>query len=154
MSVDKHKDLVTVKGTMDVKALTGTLKERLNRSVEIVPTKNKNNSDNNNDDTPAKDIDKNNTEGGSNSNGAGKKKKKGINGNGKDKEENVMDGMMEGNKMEYMGMGIGGIGYEYGHWVGVGIGYGYGYDASEVVGENLHAPQMFSDENPNACSIM
>ncbi|KAG6607260.1 Heavy metal-associated isoprenylated plant protein 3, partial [Cucurbita argyrosperma subsp. sororia] len=97
------------------------------RSVEIVPTKNKNNSDNNNDDTLAKDIDKNNTEGGSNSNGT---------------------------QMEYMGMGIGGIGYEYGHWVGVGIGYGYGYDASEVVGENLHAPQMFSDENPNACSIM
>ncbi|XP_022998883.1 heavy metal-associated isoprenylated plant protein 3-like [Cucurbita maxima] len=164
MSVDKHKDLVTVKGTMDVKALSGTLKERLNRSVEIVPTKNNNNNNNpnknnsdknkNKNDTPAEDIDKNNTENGSNGNGGGKKKKcvngNGNGGRGEDKEENVMDGMMEGNKMEYMG----GIGYEYGHWVGVGIGYGYGYDASGVAGENLHAPQMFSDENPNACSIM
>lgn len=37
--IDKQKELVTVKGTMDVKALTETLKSRLKRPVDIVPPK-------------------------------------------------------------------------------------------------------------------
>ncbi|CAM8982800.1 unnamed protein product [Rhodiola kirilowii] len=42
---------------------------------------------------------------------------------------------------------------------GYGYGYGYGYNVgpgypSYPIQQNLHAPQMFSDENPNACSVM
>ncbi|XP_023519157.1 heavy metal-associated isoprenylated plant protein 3-like [Cucurbita pepo subsp. pepo] len=168
MSLDKQKELVTVKGTMDVKALSGCLTERLKRAVEIVPTKKEKDKDNNNNNNKneggggtkkeppaAGDGDSN-----SNENGGGKKKKKGGNGGGDGgatgMEEGGGGGKMEGYKMEYMGVG-GGIGYGYGlngYGMSTGLGYGYGYGAGGVVGENLHAPQLFSDENPNACSIM
>lgn len=39
MTVDAAKDLVTVKGTMDVKDLAPYLKEKLRRAVEVVPPK-------------------------------------------------------------------------------------------------------------------
>lgn len=39
VTVDSQKDLVTVKGTMDVKELTAYLSEKLKRSVEVVPPK-------------------------------------------------------------------------------------------------------------------
>lgn len=49
-------------------------------------------------------------------------------------------------------------------YVNDGYGYGYGYGSTSMmpdprfhmmnVNPRLHAPQMFSDENPNACSIM
>ncbi|CAN0878714.1 Heavy metal-associated isoprenylated plant protein 6 [Linum grandiflorum] len=38
VAVDAAKDLVTVKGTMDVKELTSYLKEKLKRSVDVVPS--------------------------------------------------------------------------------------------------------------------
>ncbi|KAH7561102.1 hypothetical protein JRO89_XS10G0174200 [Xanthoceras sorbifolium] len=139
MSVDKQKDLVTVKGTMDVKALTECLKERLKRPVDIVPPKKE------------KDDKESNDNGGGG--GGGKKKKGGgsggeVDGNGDGGQ--IADGgggggKMEGNKMEYM--------------VQPGFGYGYGYphpgnyEYGYPIGQ-LPAPQMFSDENPNACSIM
>ncbi|KAA0051833.1 heavy metal-associated isoprenylated plant protein 3-like [Cucumis melo var. makuwa] len=160
MSVDRQKDSVMVKGTMDVKALIGSLSERLKRPVEIVPAKkekekekenNKNEGGGGDDkkDSPTGDGDGN---GNGNGNGGGKKKKKGGNGGGGEGEEGGGGGggKMEGNKMEYMGMG--GIGYGYGY--GYGLNTGYGYGPGGLVGENLHAPQLFSDENPNACFIM
>ncbi|XP_022970283.1 heavy metal-associated isoprenylated plant protein 3-like [Cucurbita maxima] len=162
MSLDKQKELVTVKGTMDVKALSGCLTERLKRAVEIVPMKKEKDKDNNNNNN-----NKNNNEGGggnkkeppaagdgdgnSNENAGGKKKKKGGNGGATAMEEGDGGGKMEGYKMEYMGMGYGGIGYG---GIGYGMSTGLGYGAGGVVGENLHAPQLFSDENPNACWIM
>lgn len=39
VDIDTQKDLVTVKGTMDAKALQPYLKEKLKRGVEIVPPK-------------------------------------------------------------------------------------------------------------------
>ncbi|KAK0605325.1 hypothetical protein LWI29_025508 [Acer saccharum] len=149
MSVDKQKDLITVKGTMDVKALTECLKDRLKRPVEIVP--------------PKKEKDEkesNGGGGGDNNGGGGKKKNKGGGGGGNggdgDGGQMVEEGggggsgggvKVEGNRMEYM--------------VPPGFGYGYGYqypvyDYYGYPGGQMHAPapQMFSDENPNACSIM
>ncbi|KAI5389025.1 variant 2, Heavy metal-associated isoprenylated plant protein 3 [Lathyrus oleraceus] len=104
MAIDKEKDTVTVKGTMDVKKLVENLTEKLKRKVEVVPPK-------------------------------------------KEKEGG------EVKKMEYM--------------VQPAFGYGFGYGNGNYEGYNeqvyqnlLHIhmhtqpPQMFSDENPNACNVM
>ncbi|TXG73794.1 hypothetical protein EZV62_002373 [Acer yangbiense] len=147
MSVDKQKDLITVKGTMDVKALTECLKDRLKKPVEIVP--------------PKKEKDEkesNGGGGGDNNGGGGKKKNKGGGGGGNggdgDGGQMVEEGgggggggvKVEGNRMEYMVPP--GFGYGYGYQFPV---YDYGYPAGQM---HAPAPQMFSDENPNACSIM
>ncbi|XP_044506551.1 heavy metal-associated isoprenylated plant protein 3-like [Mangifera indica] len=153
MKVDKQKELVTVIGTMDPKALAESLKERLRRTVEIVP--------------PKKEKESN---GGDNNEkgGGGKKKKKGGGGGGggggaeeggDDGESGGGGGKIEGNRMEYI-VGLPGLGYGHPYQLSgypsqlSGYpyplsGYGYGYPAEQV-----HAPQMFSDENPNACSVM
>ncbi|KAJ0083660.1 heavy metal-associated isoprenylated plant protein 3-like [Pistacia vera] len=142
MAVDRQKDLVTVKGTMDAKALAETLKERLKRPVEIVP--------------PKKEKEE------KESNGGGKKKKKGGGGDegGEDDAENGGGGggggRMEGNRMEHM-VGLPGLGYGYPYPLsGYPVsGHEYGYPYPVPVGQMPpHAPQMFSDENPNACSLM
>ncbi|XP_030552078.1 heavy metal-associated isoprenylated plant protein 3-like [Rhodamnia argentea] len=49
-------------------------------------------------------------------------------------------GRVEGQRMEYQGAR--------------GCGYGYGYGGVYWEAVQLHAPQLFSDENPNACSVM
>lgn len=83
VSIDPHKDLITVKGTMDAKELPGYLNEKLKRCVEVVPATT-----------------------------AGKKDDK------KDKDGE------------------------------------YYYCHGEVSMEYVYSPHIFSDENPNACSIM
>lgn len=102
--MDKDKQLVTVKGTMDVKKLVESLSEKLKRPVEIVP--------------PKKDKDKEKE--------SGDKKKGG---------EGV-------NMMEYVAAQPY---YESAYYPGGPYGC-YPVQA--------HAPQMFSDENPNACVVM
>lgn len=96
VSIDPHKDLITVKGTMDAKELPNYLKEKLKRSVEVVPATTAGKKDDTED------------------NDGGEKKEK-----AKAKEE-------------------------------------YYYCHGEVSMEYVHAPppHIFSDENPNACSIM
>lgn len=143
VNVDAAKDLVTVKGTMDVKSLTTVLKERLKRGVEIVPAKK--------DDGGGGEVKKEKAgvggeekkeKGGESK---GEKKEKGGDGSGeKDEKKEVgkkettttTTTVVEANKMDYYGPPFGGYG-------------GYGYRV-----EMIHPPQIFSDENPNACSIM
>lgn len=67
MAIDKEKETVTVKGTMDVKALAENLMEKLRRQVLVVPPKKE------------KDGDK---EGEKDKEGSGKKKKGGGGGGG------------------------------------------------------------------------
>ncbi|KAK8584588.1 hypothetical protein V6N13_138546 [Hibiscus sabdariffa] len=173
LKVDTQKELVTVKGTMDVKALAEALKDKLKKNVEIVPP-------------PKKEKDSN-KEGGKNgggggdggSGGGGKKKNKGGNGGGdggNDANANAAtaggDGKnkTEGNRMEFMvqpehgygygytpgypGYGQPGYGYCYGHPLPHGYGNCYpGYVPNYPV--FVHPPhQMFNDENPNACAIL
>uniref|UniRef100_A0A1J3H336 Heavy metal-associated isoprenylated plant protein 26 n=1 Tax=Noccaea caerulescens TaxID=107243 RepID=A0A1J3H336_NOCCA len=117
ITMDKEKQLVTVKGTMDVKKLVESLTEKLKRPVEIVPPK----------------KDKENGNGKENESGD---KKKGGDGGGK--ENKGGEGV---NMMEYMAAQPA---YGYGYYPGGP--YGYPVQA--------HAPQIFSDENPNACVVM
>lgn len=148
MAIDKEKETVTVKGTMDVKALVENLMEKFKRKVEVVPTK------------KDKDSDKD----GGDKEGSGKKKNKGGKG-GEDKNENIEEGeeRIEHSRMEYLAHPAFGFGYGYGYNSGYNghgnIGGGY-YSCVPVYPEQMHfhlhapPPQMFSDENPNACSIM
>lgn len=147
-SIDKQKDTVTVKGTMDAKALAEVLKERLKRPVEIVPPKKEKEK---NDEKESNGGDNNNNSG----NGGSKKKKGGGGGGGGGQE--VGDGggggggKMEESRMEYFPMGVPGSGY--GHGYQIHGGYEYGYPVGGYY-QQPAAPQMFSDENPNACVVM
>ncbi|RXI04649.1 hypothetical protein DVH24_038923 [Malus domestica] len=129
MSVDKEKELVTVKGSMDMKVLAESLKEKLKRSVDIVP--------------PKKEKEKGDNGGGG---GGDKKKKEGEEGNG--------GGKLEGNKMDFP---VGQTGYWQQIPYEMAYGPGYGAPGNPIPPPPMyigHPPEMFSDENPNACSIM
>ncbi|KAL1323590.1 hypothetical protein HN51_033879 [Arachis hypogaea] len=136
MEINKEKDTVTVKGTMDVKALAANLTEKLKRKVEVVPPKKPDNKENN----------------------EGKKNKGGNNNN----EEMVT---MELNRMEYIAAPHvpfpSAYGYGYAPVVHPHHHGGYSYMPAYTYPEqfHLHAPpppphNIFSDENPHACSLM
>ena len=135
MSIDVQKNLVTVKGTMDMKALAETLEEKFKRPVEIVP--------------PKKDGGENKEKEGS----GGEKGKGGGGGGGKGKGKG---GGEEGQAASGAGGGSGGVQAEqsqiqhvqYGHPNTYIYGYEFGYPVVHP------SPQIFSDENPNACSVM
>ncbi|KAL6499788.1 hypothetical protein OROGR_027698 [Orobanche gracilis] len=107
MKIDKQKDLVTVTGAIDMKALAEVLSKQLKKGVEIVQ--------------PKKDGEKKDKDGG-------------------DDEK--------GNKTQ---ASLGGYSYPFmpGPLV---IGDQLHYNPYPVY--PYHAPQIFSDENPNACSVM
>lgn len=151
--IEMQKDLVMVTGSIDVKALAEALKERMKREVEIIPPKKEKEKGSNSEEK----------DGGGSGGGGGNEKEGGDNGNcngngngggrkggggggkggdggiaGDIKCEDNCYGRMEGSRMEYYG--------RVGHPVNTGYWYTYG--------ENVHALQYFSDENPNACSVM
>ncbi|KAJ6742537.1 HEAVY METAL-ASSOCIATED ISOPRENYLATED PLANT PROTEIN 6 [Salix viminalis] len=179
VTVDAAKDLVTVKGTMDVKDLAPYLKDKLKRAVEVVP--------------PKKDEEKKDKAGGGEggdkkeskaapADGGGEKKEKAVEakGDGGKKEEAGGGGAkVEVNKMEHYGYptpthwfdGVYGQNhvvesynnhyYDNNQYNQNQQGYyamnqpGMGGNQGYVLDHHLpHAPQMFSDENPNACSVM
>ncbi|XP_071711694.1 heavy metal-associated isoprenylated plant protein 3-like [Rutidosis leptorrhynchoides] len=117
MSIDKSKDLVIVKGGIDVNKLITTLKNKHNIKAEVVPVKD--------------NI----------SNDGGKKGKRGG-GDGEEKENGDGVQVVEGqqnlvNQNQYM--------YPYPQYI---------YEPQYPFGYNMHASQMFNDENPNACVVM
>lgn len=155
VTVDEAKDLVILKGTMEVNGLAPYLKEKLKRNVEVAPPKKEEAA----------------TAGGGKKDGgdSGKKEKE----EGKKGESNVVN--VEVNKMQYGGypapppMWYWNYGPVYGaepsytaqphqsHHVDSyyhGGGYPMPVNDGYVMDHRGHAPQMFSDENPNACSIM
>lgn len=188
VDIDAGKDLVTVKGTMDAKALVPYLTEKLKRPVEVVPPK----KDEGGDKKPKEgggggDGDKKKEGGG----GGDKKEKEGGGGGDGGKKEEGGGKKEEGgakvevSKMEYHGYPYaqpsywfnghaydqnypaevhqGYVNHAQNYPVEVHQGYGYvnqgypnevhqGYAAPHV--HAMHAPQLFSDENPNACSVM
>ncbi|KAK7392451.1 hypothetical protein VNO78_20890 [Psophocarpus tetragonolobus] len=189
VNIDGSKDLVTVKGTMDVKEMVPYLNEKLKRNVEVVP--------------PKKDDDKKEKEGGGGekkekADGGDKKEKDGSSekkqkeeGGGEKKEKDSASAAaaaaapkVEVNQMEYMYRmappsywhDAPSFSYHDGHFPGQTshamefppaypinryaepgfVNHGYPMQPPPQFYMNPHAPppQMFSDENPNACSIM
>ncbi|KAL9228070.1 hypothetical protein vseg_003686 [Gypsophila vaccaria] len=174
VNVDLAKDLITAKGTMNMKDLLPYLNVKLKRSVELAPTKNS-------DTTSA---DKKPKEGGDKSEkpqkssgekkdasankksdagdkkdcncdkkDAGGEKKKGASGEGAG-PSNDNGPKIEVNKMEYNP-------YGYDHAYSYAYdprqqGDGYGHQVVEYwhAPEYSQPPQLFSDENPNACTVM
>ncbi|KAM7527971.1 hypothetical protein LguiB_031381 [Lonicera macranthoides] len=137
MSLDHQKYLLMVKGSMDPKLLVESLKKRLKRPVEIVPSKKEGSGEKG--------------KGGGGSKGGGGGSKGGDGGNGESKAEGGSggkgaddtggrDGGSKGevHRMEYLQ-------FENPYPLIYGSGY---------LVEYVHAPQLFSDENPNACVVM
>ncbi|KAL6563640.1 hypothetical protein OROGR_002599 [Orobanche gracilis] len=122
MKIDKQKDLVTVTGAIDMKALAEVLSKQLKKGVEIVP--------------PKKDGEKKDKGGGG---GDDQKGKNGGEGDNEKKERNKTPASLGG--------------YPYPFMPGpLVIGDQLHYNPYPVY--PYHAPQIFSDENPNACSVM
>ncbi|KAG6430505.1 hypothetical protein SASPL_108575 [Salvia splendens] len=158
VKTDLAKDLVTVTGTMNEKELTSYLKEKLNRGVEIVPPAKK---DDASGDKKEKEAGGDKKEGGSD--------KKGAESKGGDESKGTK---VEVNKMEYRGsnlqthyaMPIYNQNY-YNQDYGLPVNNYHGYPPSQghVVQYAQGPPpppptymndKMFSDENPNGCSLM
>ncbi|KAA0043995.1 heavy metal-associated isoprenylated plant protein 3-like [Cucumis melo var. makuwa] len=209
VDLDGVKDLVTVKGTMDVKQLEPYLKDKLKRNVEIVPPKKE---------EPAGEKKKEESPAPAAPAGGGEKKKEEAGGGGEKKEKEGGGGEKKeaggGEKKEKEGGGekkegeskpapppaaegggakpaevvnkfeyYGGYPYQplyyeapmqyqsysmeanpsyyYNHNYGYN-NHGYVDHRYDVVPMDPHfphhmqndQPQMFSDENPNACSVM
>lgn len=121
MKIDTQKDLVTVTGAMDMKALAEVLQKQLKREVAIV--------------LPKKEGEKKENGGGG--------------GGGGDKGKSGGDENMQGSKMQAPPSG-----YPYPFIFGPGQAVGGDQFHYNPYAAQYHAPQMFSDENPNACSVM
>uniref|UniRef100_A0A3Q7J043 HMA domain-containing protein n=2 Tax=Solanum lycopersicum TaxID=4081 RepID=A0A3Q7J043_SOLLC len=169
MKIDKQKDLVTVTGSMNTKELVELLKKHLKKEVEIVPQKKEGGGDNNkkekggDNNKKEKGGDGGGGENGKGGNGGGKGKGKGgegkvkdeVGGGGGDGDGGFGGGEMimnsnVGNGMQMMQQQVQ-FGYPYPYM------YGPVYPAEQFQNPypvSVHAPQLFSDENPNACSIM
>ncbi|KAI7738719.1 hypothetical protein M8C21_003491 [Ambrosia artemisiifolia] len=134
MSFDKNKDLVTVKGAIDMKLLAEALQEKLKRAVEVVPSKK------DGDGEKKGGGDKKGKSGGEGKDGGGGGENKGKSKGGEGNGGCDGGGNPEMYKMESYG---GPVVYPYPQYA-----YGPGYV------DYVHAPQLFSDENPNACVVM
>ncbi|KAK4777040.1 hypothetical protein SAY86_005728 [Trapa natans] len=167
ISIDPSKDLVTIKGTMDAKELAPFLQAKLKRAIEVVQPKK---------DAAATGGDKKDKEyaaADKKPDGGGDKAKAG------EVKKDVAAGgppKVEVSKMEHLGYYM-----NMAPWhsaIAHGEGYGsyhvavpyqyhgahpsqggyyppapYGYTTADHRGV-AQAPHMFSDENPNACSVM
>ncbi|EPS63442.1 hypothetical protein M569_11345, partial [Genlisea aurea] len=130
MKIDRQKELVTVVGAMDMSALAEALRKQMKKSVEILPPPEKKES-----------IAVEKTK----KNGAAKT---GAGGGGAGKEKGSAGGTAEPGKEENQIPNDGPQSKQNpGHNGSSDRVYCY-YQP------NSHAPQMFSDENPNACFIM
>ncbi|KAM7464188.1 hypothetical protein LguiA_032309 [Lonicera macranthoides] len=166
VTADLQKDLVTIVGTMNLKELIPSLKEKLKRSVEIVP---------------AKKDDK----GGEKKEGGGEKKKEGESKAATSGGDGGKSGDAKGEvkKMEYYGhspntytipaynhnyfnqdYGVSTSNHDYVSHGYVNHGYidhGYVMEYSQpppppppMYFHDPYVHQMFSEENPNGCFVM
>ncbi|KAK1409774.1 hypothetical protein QVD17_36303 [Tagetes erecta] len=185
VTADAGKDLVTVKGTMNVKELIPHLKEKLKRSVDIVPAKKEEKDADTKEDK--KDDKKEKGDGGAAA-GGGEDKTAAVAGGGEEKKKGIEvvnryeyqsqyphthTMQMYNNYQNYYNQDYGTLassshGYpSSGHgYVYEGFNHGYAMDPSHAPLVQQPAPMyfgdprvyqhtgMFSDENPNACSMM
>lgn len=152
VSMDGSKDLVTVKGTMNVQGLISYLKEKLKTNVEVVPVK----KDDYKDGDGSREKKKKKKESSSivGKGGGDPRKKQSNTGGGGGAGNGKVDGGSSGRdegalikvegreQLEFFD------GYSY-----------YSIESAQeytrfMTAQMMHGPQLFSDENPNACSIM
>ncbi|KAL7153938.1 hypothetical protein ABFS83_04G201100 [Erythranthe nasuta] len=171
VKVDRQKGMVTVTGAIDMKGLAQVLKKHLKREVEVTPPPQKKEAEK-----------KENTGGGEKGKGGGGDKVKSGNnkaesgggggGGGGDKVKSGSSKGESGDKVKSGGGDGGGNGGEMGAGgekvegskIQFQVGYPYPYTYEPGVIDQFHynmyafgpyhGPQMFSDENPNACTIM
>ncbi|XP_021722721.1 heavy metal-associated isoprenylated plant protein 6-like isoform X1 [Chenopodium quinoa] len=172
VNVDLQKDTITVKGSMNMKEMLPYLNVKLKRNVELAAPAKKDEGgggDKKGKEGGGGDKEKPKEggggasdkpkEGGEKAKGGGENKEGGGGGGKKDagegKAENVTK--IEVNKMEYnpYAYGFGAHAYTYDprqH----GESSSYSHQVTDYWHEPEYSqpPQMFSDENPNACSIM
>ncbi|KAF3441827.1 hypothetical protein FNV43_RR15742 [Rhamnella rubrinervis] len=181
VTCDGAKDLVTVKGTMDVKELAPYLKEKLKRNVDVVPPKKEEGGEKKDKQGGGekKDAGGEKKDAGGDKKDAGGDKKGGDakaaggGGDGGKKEGGSDAAKAEVSKMEYLGYPQPPPMYWYdapvlsahnnyvmeahAHQAHVSQAYtsqAYANHGYVVPMDHYNAPQMFSDENPNACSVM
>ncbi|XP_014495485.1 heavy metal-associated isoprenylated plant protein 6 [Vigna radiata var. radiata] len=181
VKIEGGKDLVTVNGTVEVKELVAYLNEKLKRNVEVVPLKKEGeNKQNKKEENKKEEKGKEKKEGGGGGKKDGGEKEEGVPKVEVNKMEHYgyvyppppmywYDGYAPGQSST---SGGGGGGYT----VGVHSGYdgnygnyhdqyhnGYGNQGYMVqqpppppfyLNPYHPPPQMFSDENPNACFVM
>jgi hypothetical protein len=158
VAVDAANDLVKVTGTMDAAALPAYLRDKLNRPVEVV--------------APGKDGgDKKDKSGDKKKDGGGDKKD-----GGEDKDKSAAAAAASVAPAPLTDAGMYQMPPHYGYTPyhpAQGGYYGgpppapsqgfYHHPAAQYpppppaaypYASHIHAPQMFSDENPNACSVM
>lgn len=180
MNIDGGKDLVTIKGTLDAKEIVPYLTEKLKRDVEVIQPKKEEDNKKNKEKDGGKE--KKEEDGGEKKEGG--KAKVEVNkmehyGHGQQPPMYWYDGYEPGqsssNRIEvqqghnYNYANQGGYNYNYNymnqnhHQQGYDYSYGNqgqgGYTVEPqqppfYLHPNHPPPQMFSDENPNACSMM
>ncbi|XP_055812123.1 heavy metal-associated isoprenylated plant protein 6-like [Solanum dulcamara] len=190
VKVDSEKDLVTVKGTMDLKELIPYLKDKLKRNVEIVPPKKDDGGGEKKEKEGGAGVGEKKEKEGGGGGGGGEKKEKEGGGDKKSESSEKKEGESKGegskgvetkseaNKLEYYGYNAQThyampmynqsymnqdydiTMYDPGYNAHTGYAMEYGYHPPSYVPPpppttylNNDA-QMFSDENPNGCSVM
>ncbi|XP_078175068.1 uncharacterized protein LOC144568570 [Carex rostrata] len=182
VTVDEKKDLVIVTGTMDVKSLPNMLQEKLKRSVEEVSAKKEDKGDTTNTEKKEKANEK--IENGNEKNkkgdesedkkekeekpgkgggevpaggkkGKNKKKQKDANNDEKKDIEEKKEEKKEDEKkadVEKPSTDVVNVFSQTSHEMINRFDFfqPYGYRNSEI----MNTPQIFSDENPNACAVM
>ncbi|KAK1403385.1 heavy metal-associated isoprenylated plant protein 6 [Heracleum sosnowskyi] len=166
VTVDSKNDLITIQGTMDVKLLVPHLKEKLKRGVEIVPAKkdggDKKEGGGGDKKDKGGDGDKKKEGGG----GAANVEVKKMDYHGYDPYTTFIVPPYGHNhsiheygststamyNQTYSNQDYGIAMHDQGH-----VSHGYAVDylhAPPPPAFNYRGPQMFSDENPNACTVM
>ncbi|GJM84657.1 hypothetical protein PR202_ga00348 [Eleusine coracana subsp. coracana] len=161
VAIDAAKDLVKVTGTMDAAALPAYLRDKLSRPVEVVAPGKKDGAGG------GDKKDKGAGEGGD-------KKKDGEGGGDEKKDKSAAAAAASVAPAPLADAGMYQMPQHYGYAPYPPSGYYAGHGApppnpgfyphapahqypppsSYPYAAHLHAPQMFSDENPNACSVM
>ncbi|KAM0847384.1 hypothetical protein ACQ4PT_055046 [Festuca glaucescens] len=160
VAVDPAKDLVKVTGTMDAAALPAYLRDKLSRPVEVVAPGKKD------------DGEKKKDKGAGDGDGDGAEKKK-DGGGGDDKKDKSAAAAASLAPMPMADASMYQMPPQYGYHMPYHAAPGGYYGAAAAPPPNpafypsagpyyqapyasypAHAPQMFSDENPNACSVM
>jgi copper chaperone CopZ len=197
VAIDSAKDLVIVKGIIDVKQLTPYLNEKLKRTVEVVPEKKDDGATVKAPVAAPEKKDKSvgeNKDVGEKKDGGGEKKKEvaapagGDGGATVDVKKSEYNGygyppqpmyyyppgqaygqqhyMMQGQSSQsYVQEPYTNQGYVQESYANQGYGQGYGQEAVAQTPymnhqgyadpyAHMRAPEMFSDENPNGCSVM